>query len=57
MPDNKRAVHIVQGWRYGVGEGTSDTKVEILRFVIDLYFQNKGLGRAALQLAITESHM
>ena len=37
-----------------MGDRASDTKVGIFRFMIDFNFQNKGIGRAALELAIAE---
>ena len=36
-----------------MGDRSSDT-VGIFRFMVDFNFQNKGIGRAALELAITE---
>lgn len=37
-----------------MGERASDTLVGIFRFMIDFNFQKKGIGRTALELAITE---
>lgn len=37
-----------------MGEQTSSSKVEIYRFMIDSEFQQRGMGRSALELAIAE---
>ena len=37
-----------------MGEQTSSSRVEIYRFMIDSEFQQRGMGRAALELAIAE---
>ncbi|MBX2869545.1 MAG: GNAT family N-acetyltransferase [Acidiferrobacterales bacterium] len=37
-----------------MGERTSESKVEIFRFMIDIDYQKKGYGRAALEVAIAE---
>lgn len=37
-----------------MGNRASDTTVGIFRFMVDFNFQQKGIGRSALELAITE---